>query len=249
MSFNPGCRSAIRANCGRNPSASRATGNAALLRRRPQPVERAVVEPRLLVRLQERVSQAAHAGLAGPGRESFQAIGVVRLDAAQNRELVRVASCGLGGERVRIRIPVGRMDDRAVHPGGVHLVDRFLDAERLGAMRRNDDRMLLCPEMNLGVDDLHVVRSRLGGGRPNEGGRSFRKSGRSVGDLYRGEPRARFSHDAHRSSRLRDSRSAGRPRNGRPTCGGAPGVGSAPRKLAAFRPCRPVAILILRRDD
>src|SRR5690606_7177787 len=60
--------------------------DAEALSRRPQPVHGAVVRPGLHMGLEERVAQAAHAGLLEPGLDQRTLVGFIQRNAAEDRE-------------------------------------------------------------------------------------------------------------------------------------------------------------------
>jgi hypothetical protein len=105
------------------------------------------------MRLQKSEAQAEHARPALPLRHQRPALGTLGREAAEDREAIGMRAHRRDGKLVRIRVPAGRMDQRAIDAGRIHVAQRLLQEIGLGAMRRQ--RLALAPEMNLRVDDEH----------------------------------------------------------------------------------------------
>src|SRR6266480_1746558 len=133
--------------------------NARFLRRRPQPVHRAVGHPILLVRLRKGGAQSEHAGPLFPAVDQRAALRLVERKIAENGEPVWVLSCGFFGNLARVRVPARRMQDAGVDPGGIHVADAFLGTVgidlAMGRIAWRPGR----PDVNLCIDDQHAQRS------------------------------------------------------------------------------------------
>src|SRR5262249_47437591 len=92
------------------------------LARRPEPVERAVGPPRLLVRLIEGEPEAEHAGPFTPSGHDLLAVGTLEIEMTEDAELVGVRTHRLHREDVDgLAERARRMDHRGVDAGGGHL--------------------------------------------------------------------------------------------------------------------------------
>src|SRR5437762_3402684 len=133
--------------------------NARFLRRRPQPVHRAVGHPILLVRLRKGVAQSEHAGPLFPAVDQRAVLRLVEREIAENGEPVRVFGRGFFGNLARVRVPARRMQDAGVDPGGIHVADAFLGTVgidlAMGGIAWRSGR----PDVNLCIDDQHAQRS------------------------------------------------------------------------------------------
>ena len=90
---------------------------------RPEPVERAVGPPALLMRLVEREAKAEHAGALPPVLDDRLAIRALQVEMPENAEFVRVPADRLDRQLVDLLAErAGRMNDRRVDPGLRHLL-------------------------------------------------------------------------------------------------------------------------------
>ena len=157
--------------------------------RGPQPVEAAVGEPGLLVRLVERETQPAYARLTLDPVDPGLAVGLVEREVGENREAVRVLACGLDRERVGVRIPARRMDHGRVHAGIVHFFQHVRGREVEDLAMVGIRRLVAGPDVDLGVDYQHTVlpaflaaRGRFAGRRrlrPHDDGNRSREGERA----------------------------------------------------------------------
>src|SRR5687768_237149 len=99
-----------------------------LLARLPEPIERAVGQPRLLMWLAEAVPKPQHARRAfAPMRDDGLPSRALEVEMSEDAEPVRVALHrfdGVGVDGVAER--AGRMDHRTVDPGRFHLGQRLV---------------------------------------------------------------------------------------------------------------------------
>src|SRR5262245_28333967 len=125
------------------------------LARLPEPVERAVTPPGLLLRLVEGEPEPEHARPLAPARDDLLAIRAQQIEVAENAELARVSLHGVEREHVhRLAERAGWVNDRAVDPGRRHLGQRVVD--RVGRdLTMVRAHLAVLPEMNLGIDDQH----------------------------------------------------------------------------------------------
>ena len=131
--------------------------HAGLLRRCPQPVERAVLQPLPRRIVQEGVAQPEHAGLLPPGGDVGAGGCVIERQRSQDGEAARIVAHRLERHRGGIRVPAGRMDHRGIHAALVHQRDRLLRGEMRHLAVREVARQSGSPEVDLCVDDLHGV--------------------------------------------------------------------------------------------
>ena len=181
---------------------------------RPQPIERAVGRPRLLMRLVEIEAHAEHAGPALPAVHQRSALRTIQREPAEDREAVRMGANRVDRELVRIRVPHRRMDHRAIDAGCIHAGERLVLG--IGFLPMVGRRRALRPDVYLGIDDHHGASPLLMAARHGssatvkarrwalksvclsegfQGLRPWRGSGRSPG-LLRSQLPSRVRHSA-----------------------------------------------------
>src|SRR5262245_51905403 len=129
------------------------------LARLPEPVERAVGPPGLLLRLVEREAEPEHARPLAPARDDLLAIGALQIEMSEDAELVGMLANRLDGLHVdRLTERARRMDHRAVDTGRRHLGRRVVDRIRwdLAVVRAH---LAVLPEVDLRIDDQHGAPS------------------------------------------------------------------------------------------
>src|SRR5262249_55020469 len=126
----------------------------------PEPVERAVGPPRLLVRLVEGEPETEHARALAPVRDDLLAVGTLEIEMPEYAELVRMlAHCVDGLDVDRLAERAGRMDHRAIHAGRGHLGERIVD--RIGRnLAMVGAHLGVLPEMDLRIDYQHLYSSK-----------------------------------------------------------------------------------------
>ena len=124
---------------------------------RPQPVDGAVFDPLAGRIVQERISQAEHAGLVSPGGDAGAGGRVVERQRAHDRESARIVPHGLERHFGRIRVPAGGMDHGGIDAAFVHQGDGFLGREMRHLPMRQVAGQAGSPGVDLGVDDPHGV--------------------------------------------------------------------------------------------
>ena len=132
-------------------------GSPPALARLPEPVERAIGPPGLLMRLVEGEPKPEHARPVTPARDDLLAIRAFQLEMSEDAELVGMRTHRLDGEHVdRLAERAGRMDHRAIDAGRGHLGQRIVDRIRrdLAMVRAH---LAVLPEVDLGIDDQHGV--------------------------------------------------------------------------------------------
>ena len=90
MSFSPGCFAAIVATSFGAIRHEEPHRQAGTLRGGPEPVHRSVHHPVLFARLEERETQAQHAGLISPGVDEAAILGLAHVEEAEHAEPVRM---------------------------------------------------------------------------------------------------------------------------------------------------------------
>jgi hypothetical protein len=128
---------------------------------RPQPVDRPIGRPRLLVRLQEGETEPPHPGPALPAVDQRAALRPIERKVAQDRQPVRMLARCLDGQLVRARIPRGRgVDHGRVHAGRVHLLEELVLGEGGHLAMVGVGRLATAPDVDLRIDDQHDVPLR-----------------------------------------------------------------------------------------
>jgi hypothetical protein len=153
----PGVARGDRAEVGHMSAGQQDDRQPFLLARRPEPVERAVGPPALLVRLVEGEAEAEHARPLPPVFDDVEPIRVLQVEIPQDTECVRVLARRFDRERVdRLAKRAGRMDHRCIDPGRRHLLQGVVHREGrdLPVLRRHSG---IFPEVYLCIDDLHRV--------------------------------------------------------------------------------------------
>src|SRR3989442_6849661 len=131
-------------------------GKPGALGRRPQPVDRAVGRPRLLMRLQEGEAQAQHPGPALPAVDQAATLGPIEREISQDREPVGMLAVRLDRLLVGVRIPRGRrMDHCRVDARVVHLLQQLVLREGRHLPVMGIRRLAARPDVDLRIDDLH----------------------------------------------------------------------------------------------
>ena len=126
----------------------------------PEPVERAVGPPALLLRLVEGEAEAEHAGPLAPIAHDLLAVRRLQIEMAEDAELVGMRLDRLDGELVDLLAQrAGRMNDRGIDAGLGHLLQRVVlrIGRDLPVMRRHP---AVFPDVDLRIDDQHRVLSR-----------------------------------------------------------------------------------------
>ena len=130
------------------------------LRRRPEPIRHAVLDPILVPGVMERQSNAEHSRLLLPGLDHFPAFRLVDGDSPHHGKQIRIL--GDGFERVfrAVALPGGRDQDGAVDAGCQHPFPEILVADRLRQVSRAAGHPRAfssrgAPDVQSGVDDEH----------------------------------------------------------------------------------------------
>ncbi len=126
-----------------------------LLRRLPEPVERAVGPPGFLVRLVEGEAETEHARALAPVGDDLLAIRALEIEMPEDAEFVRVLAHRLDGVSVdRFSKRAGRMDHGAIDPGRGHLGERIFNGigRNLAMVRAH---LAVAPDVDLRIDDQH----------------------------------------------------------------------------------------------
>ena len=157
ISFSPGCFWATSRDLGQEAAGEQRQGQPGALGRRPQPVDRAVGRPGLLMRLHEDEAQAEHPRPLLPAVDQRAALGR------------RAGSCrGSPGGRdagAPPRPPARwssdprrrRMDHRRVDAGFVHLLQQIVLGEGGDLTVIRVRGLAVAPDVDLRVDDQHGV--------------------------------------------------------------------------------------------
>jgi len=147
-----------------------------LLGRRPQPVRRAVREPRALQIGVEGEAHAEHARLLLPVRHERAALRLLECDPAHDREAVGIEARRFQRELVAVALPRGRHDHDPADAGQIHLEEqrflgdgiRFLSLGRAARRPRTVWRVSR-PEVHLRVDDMRAMTPSARSGPANVG--------------------------------------------------------------------------------
>jgi hypothetical protein len=130
-------------------------GQSRLLARRPEPVERAIGPPRLLVRLVEGEPEPEHARPLAPAGDDALALRALEVEVPEDAELGGVLAHRFDGEHVDgLAERAGRVDHRAIDAGRGHLGERVVDRVR-GDLAMVRAHLAVLPEVDLGIDDQH----------------------------------------------------------------------------------------------
>src|SRR6185312_17096687 len=108
--------------------------------------------PGFLTLPRERPAQANHPRLLLPGLDAAALGWIVQGKPAQATEFAGILDRRLDRHLVRPGIPARRMQDRAVHPGRVHLRDQLLSGIA-GGLAMMVAGLAAAPDMHLRVDD------------------------------------------------------------------------------------------------
>src|SRR5215472_17043573 len=122
---------------------------------RPEPVERTIGPPALLMRLVEGEPKAAHAGALTPVLDDVLAIRALQIEIPEDAELVWMPADRLDRELVDLFTEgAGRVNHRRVDAVVSHLLQRVI--HRVGwdlpVLRRHPG---VFPNVDLGIDNLH----------------------------------------------------------------------------------------------
>src|SRR5262249_39102976 len=130
-------------------------GQPLALARLPEPVERSVGPPGLLMRLIEREPEPEHARTLAPARHDLLAVRAREIEVAEDAELVGVRSHRFDSEHVdRLAERARRMDHGTIDPGRGHLGQRIVG--RIGwDLAMMPAHLAVLPEVDLRVDDQH----------------------------------------------------------------------------------------------
>src|SRR5205085_3734450 len=132
-------------------------GQSPLLARPPEPVERAIGPPRLLLRLVEGKPKPEHAGPLAPMSNDLLAIRTLDIEVPEDAKFAGVLAYRLDSKNVDgLAERAGRMDHRAIDLGRGHLRERVIDriGRNLAMVRAH---LAVLPEVDLGIDDQHGV--------------------------------------------------------------------------------------------
>jgi hypothetical protein len=112
----------------------------------------------LLLGLQEREAQPAHARLLQPRVHATTTLRLVHRKVAQDRQPVGMLAGRLDGDLVAAGIPVRRMQDGGIHAGRVHFGEQLV--LRIHGYRPmcGNSRRTIAPDVDLRIDDH---RSRI----------------------------------------------------------------------------------------
>jgi hypothetical protein len=124
---------------------------------RPEPIYRAVGWPSALMRLEEGEAQTEHARLLFPTVDEGAALGAIEGEISQDRQAIRVLAGGLNCECVGIGVPSGRMNDRRIHAGFIHLAQQIVLREAGDLAMGRIGGQTLSPDMDLGVYNQHDI--------------------------------------------------------------------------------------------
>ena len=156
ISLSPGCCSATSRDLGQEAAGEQRQGQPGALGRRPQPVDRAVGRPGLLVRLQEDEAQAEHPRPLLPAVDQPAALGLVEREVAEDRQAVGMLACRLDRQLVGVRIPGRRrVDHRGVDAGLVHLLQQIVLGEGGDLTVIGVRGLAATPDVDLRIDDAH----------------------------------------------------------------------------------------------
>src|SRR5712691_10028035 len=147
-----GCHVAARQQPDRQPL---------LLAGGPEPGERAVGPPGLLVRLVEGKAEAEHARPLPPILDDVEPVRRRQIEIPEDAELVGMRFDRFDRQRVhRLAERAGRMEHRGIDPGLCHLLQRifFRIGRDLPVMRRH---LGVLPDVDLRIDDQHRTFSSV----------------------------------------------------------------------------------------
>jgi hypothetical protein len=128
-----------------------------LLGSRPQPVHRAIGHPIGLVRLGEGVTQPEHPRPALPGVDQRAVFRPFGRKVAEDPKAVRVFGRCFFRDLARVRVPARRVQQAGIDPGGIHIANALLGRIRGDLAVRRIGRRTGRPDVDLCVDDQHVV--------------------------------------------------------------------------------------------
>ena len=137
------------AEIGHVPAGQQADRQLLALAGGPEPVERAVRPPALLVRLVEREAETQHARPLPPVPDDVLAVRALQVEMPEDAELVRMRLYRLDRLHIdRFAQCAGRMNDRGIDPRLGHLLQGVVDVigRDLPVLRRHPR---VFPEMDL----------------------------------------------------------------------------------------------------
>jgi hypothetical protein len=88
-----------------------------------------------------------------PVRYERGAVRVVKKEPAHDRETVGVLAHRVRCQLVRVGVPQHRVNQRAIHAGGIHAGNCLL--RRIGFLTMMGGRRTFFPEVDLSIDDQH----------------------------------------------------------------------------------------------
>src|SRR5579859_233271 len=109
--------------------------------------------------LEQGKAQANHAGAIFPVLQQRPTFGTIERKVAQDREPIRMLARGPDSDLITIWIPTRRMQDRGIDAGFGHLLQQAVFGEDLDLAVVRVGRRPTAPDVDLGVDDSHVVYS------------------------------------------------------------------------------------------